>query len=784
MELCLLVWHPYHSLSSSRIGFIYTVMFHRLSLLVIRKPRLILVTWFVIWLLALPFASRISEVLSSEVDTAPGSVAASVERDIRQNFATLDGYSVYLLSKAEAQPSPTDAVAYESFLRELEDNPIIGDVTSPSEALTLPLKADNGAAVARIDLNAADFAEARELTYQLSQELPAGHHLTGGAALENELIDISEADVRRAELFGIPLSLIILIFAFGAVVAASLPLLVAMLSVTLSLALLFLIGQSWTLASYAQIIVTMLGLATGIDYALVIINRFREELRRGLDKVEATAITTRSAGRAVVSSGFTVMIALCALLIPRSQFVQSIGVGGIVVLLFSVSTSITLLPALLVLLGKNVNALSLTYLWRRFRLYRHVKKGNVTFSSHQLGKRSQAFWQRWAERVLRYPWAWAVSGVALLLVLSLPALNMNLSVAGIQNLTEDVAARQDYDLLVDMRLDSLLRSYDILIDMGEKGFYHPSSVRKISKVTRAITKLEHTQYVLSPTYAPSLPSIMLHQYYATEELARQSVVAPLVESTVAPAGRYVLIQVFPERIINNGDAQEFQQQLYHLLSEHELQGRIGGAYVRDIEWLENIYTSFPWAILVVYLATFVLLGLLFHSLLIPLKSIIVNTLTVLASFGIITLVIQEGYGGQLLGLSAPLGFIESAIPIFIFASVFGISMDYEVFLMARLFEAHQNGLSDREAVTYAIARTGSVITNAAAIMVVVFMVFLFSHLILIKTLSLGLSVAVLLDATLVRLAIVPATMLLLGRLNWWLPKPVAWLAQRLDLQHD
>lgn len=760
-------------------------MFYRLSLFVTRYPRRIIMAWLVLWLIALPFATQVSRVLSSEVGTPANSEAAWVENLLDANFASRDGHTVFLLSRADAEPSPKDSEAYAAFIAELVAKDTVLSITSADEISTIPLQSAEGHALALVQLHAADFQHARDIAAELAHQLPRGHVLTGGAALENEVLAISEHDTRRAEIFGLPISLIILIIAFGAVVAASLPVIVAMLSVVLSLALLFLIGQSWTFASYAQIIVTMLGLATGIDYALVIINRFREELRNNHSSYEAAAITTRSAGRAVLSSGFTVMIALSALLIPRSQFVQSIGLGGIIVLFFSVSISITLLPAILMLLGKHVNALSLTWIGRQIRrVFPKYRANSPRFSSKQLGKRSQMFWKRWAERVLRFPWAWAVLGMALLVIISLPALNMNLSVAGVKNLTDAVEAKKSYNLLKEMGLDSLLKSYDVVIDFGERGFYHPSSVRSISKLTRDIQKWDDVAHLLSPTYVPSIPSLLLRQYYATAELAQGSAVAPLVDLTVAGDGRHVLVQVFPSDIINGADKLAFQQKLEHLLTSHELTGHIGGTYVGEYEWQESVYSAFPIAIAFVYLATFILLALLFHSLLIPLKSIIVNTMTVLAAFGVITFVVQQGNGGQFLGIASGLGFIESAIPLFIFATVFGISMDYEVFLMARVFEAHKNGSSDRDAVIYAIARTGSVITNAAAIMVIVFVIFLFSHIVIIKTLSLGLSVAVLLDATLVRLAIVPATMLLLGKLNWWLPDSFRKVVERLDLQHD
>jgi RND superfamily putative drug exporter len=210
---------------------------------------------------------------------------------------------------------------------------------------------------------------------------------------------------------------------------------------------------------------------------------------------------------------------------------------------------------------------------------------------------------------------------------------------------------------------------------------------------------------------------------------------------------------------------------------------IGGGHVAESDWARTLYGNFPLAISLVYLATFILLGIIFRSIVIPLKAILLNTLTVAAAFGVVTAIFQFGWAATLFGLPAGLGFVDTSVPFFIFAIVFGISMDYEVFLVSRVVEGHLQGKDDNEAVVYALSATGGVITSAATIMFVVFAAFVFSEVVLIKSLSLGLSVAVLLDATLVRLVLVPAMMAIAGRWNWWLPKPLQRLVERAPLGH-
>jgi RND superfamily putative drug exporter len=215
-----------------------------------------------------------------------------------------------------------------------------------------------------------------------------------------------------------------------------------------------------------------------------------------------------------------------------------------------------------------------------------------------------------------------------------------------------------------------------------------------------------------------------------------------------------------------------------------LTARIGGDFIYEHETTKALYGQFPLALGLVYLATFIVLGLAFRSLLIPIKAIVLNTLTVGAAFGVLTLIFQYGLGATLFGLAGGLGFVDTAVPLFIFALVFGLSMDYEVFLVARIHEAHERGYDDKAAVISALTSTGGVISSAAAVMIAVFLPFVFSEVVLIKTLGLGLAVAIFLDATVVRLTLVPAVMALAGRWNWWLPKPFARLAERVNLSHD
>ncbi len=743
-------------------------MFAPLATFISHYPRFVLGAWFALTLLALPFAGRVGEVLGAQASVVPGSAAAQVETLLNSEFSGQDQRLLVLVTRSEnAEVGERNFdEAYAALAADLQDLPGVSRVQDYRNAAGLPLVApDRSYALSLLTLDGA--VDARNTLSEIDGVLESDtftFNLSGGEAVKRELETISARDARRAELFGLPLSLVVLAVAFGALVASGLPLLVAAVSVTLSYALLFAIGQVVPFAVFAQTIVTMLGLATGIDYALLMVNRFREELRRVADPRRAAAATVMTAGKAVTFSGFTVMIALGALLVPPLDFIRSIGLGAMVVLLMSVLVSVSALPALLALLGERVNAGKLT---RR-----------------QPGERSRDFWRKRALAVQRHPLYWALGGTVFLLLLSLPTLRIALADPGSEGLSPATEARQVQSALEETGVAGVLDSFAVVLDFGEQGFFEPSSVRAVSKFSRQAEEVAGLGQAYSPTTAGGLPPLLVSGYYATRETAQASPLADLVAATVSDNGRYALVRLFPAGDLSLTEVRRVEEDLKALALELDLKTTVGGSLVREREWTRTLYRNFPLAVALVYLATLILLGLAFRSLLIPIKSVLLNSLTVSAAFGVITLIFQYGVGISLFGLTEALGYVDSSTPIFVFAIVFGLSMDYEVFLVARVFEAHERGLSDKDAVAHAMSATGGVISSAGLIMIVVFSVFISSQIVLIKTLALGLTVAIFLDITLVRLALVPAVMSLAGEWNWWLPRPLKRLAERVNMQHD
>src|SRR5690606_28050214 len=369
-----------------------------------------------------------------------------------------------------------------------------------------------------------------------------------------------------------------------------------------------------------------------------------------------------TAGKAVAFSGLTVIVALSALLVPPVGFIRSIGLGAMVVLLVSVLVAVTAVPATLALLGHRVNWLRVT--------------------PREPGLRSRAFWRARALEIMRRPRFWAVAGVAVLVLLSLPALRMQVADPGARGLSEATEARRTLAALEGLGLEGLLNPFDILVDFGPETFYHPSRVRQVSLLAQELMALEGVSNLVSPFALEGIPRLFLYQYYASPETALGSEIAPLARATISQDGRFVLLRLFPDGALTPATGGSLLGQIEAQLAALGLTAHVGGVYVEGTEWTAALYDYFPLALGLVALATALLLGIAFRSVLIPLKAVVMNVLTVGAAFGVLTLVLQDGLLSRLFGLGPVLGYIDTSAPLFIFAIVFGLSMDYEVFMVA------------------------------------------------------------------------------------------------------
>ena len=739
-------------------------MFYHLGKLATRYRWLIVGFWMVAIAVSLPFAPRASEVLHSGGFVSPDVESQQAVNLLAQKLhLNLTIVQFIFTSQHYTADSP-------QFIRETQT--ALAGVRGMSEVSGIVSFTDNPRQIS-LDRHAAyvnvllkpDPDSAPKLLPELEHRLQSVPDLKtsigGGPVFYEDIQAVSERDLRRAEMLAFPFAVIALLLVFRSVVAAVLPALVGGGAVIASLALLFGLGQITTLSIFVLNITTLFGLGLGVDYSLFIVSRFREELAHGRNVEEAVAITVATAGRAVTFSGLTVSIGLLGLIFFRINMLRSVGMGGMLVVLIAVFAAITLLPAVLAIIGTRVNAfpVRLPRLWGRKQI--QPNPDGLTNTDPQYG-----FWYRLSQLVMRYPVRIFVSVLLFMIALGLPFLGVRFSAPDASILPADVPSRAAYDLLAS-RFNAR-ETTPILLAVQTKGnVLTPDNIRNLYAYVRRIEADPRVARVDSIVSAD--PRFALDQYevlYTHPQLVADPYLSAFLKTSVA--GDTTMISVISKYGMLDQHSQELVQTIRNTHPENGITVLVDGGTAGNIDYVHSLYTDFPIAVLIVSITTYIVLLLFFRSLFLPLKAILMNTLSILASYGALVVIFQNGFMHQVLGFT-PLGFVEASSPILLFCALFGLSMDYEVFLLSRIQEAYWQTGDNTKAVALGLQRSGRIITSAALIVIVVSACFATADMILVKALGLGMALAVALDATLVRGLLVPATMRLLGDWNWWLP---------------
>lgn len=733
-------------------------MFAHLANFVTRYPLQVVAFWIVLVLASVPLAAMAPGRLVANASDVKNSEAQRVIETLEREFGLSSTDRTILVS--ESGLAATDPRFLETYDR------LLGRVAAVDGVIKVnrfdapsPLKqiSDDGRITAtlldtRLE-NADPIITALRSEARAAQTPEIKFYVTGASAVTKDFLYLLEADVKRSELMALPLTGMVLLLAFGAMVAAGLPLMVGVVGISTGMAALFFLTQIGDVSSFAQSVITMLSLGAGIDYALMLVNRFREELAKGLTPKEAANITARTAGRAVAFSGLVVAIAMGAMLVPDLTFIRSMGIGGVMSITLTVLASVTLLPAILALLGERVNS-------PRRLAFRLTTSGRVS-----------PFWGRWAGAVMRRPWMYTFLAGGFLLLVAWPTTGMQVGYTGAFGLGPNVESRRGLELIRGLELGGAMDSFEILLDLGSEGFT-PENRTRWRDLERRLSAWPEVRLVVSPFLAGRL-----------EGQGSFADLVSLNSQYISQNRRHLRLTVIPKDKIH---APSIPQWYERLKAEAQAAGfanvSLGGAPIGSMEFTNALVDVMPAAIGTVFLATFVLLAVAFRSIVIPIKSILMNSLTVGSAYGIVTLVFQHGVGANLIGVPTDVGGIDSSLPLMMFAVIFGLSMDYEIFLLSRVQEAHLAGMETKEAVRYALERTAGVITSAALIMIIVFSAFIFGQVVANKMVGLGLAVAVFLDATLVRLVLVPAVMVLAGKWNWWLPEPLKRVMPKISLE--
>lgn len=545
----------------------------------------------------------------------------------------------------------------------------------------------------------------------------------GTSSINRDFQEIAEEDLQKGEIFGIPIALLVLIVVFGAIAAALLPVILSLLAIAIALGVVALVGQSFSLSFFVTNMITMMGLAVGIDYTLFIISRFREERAAGLEKVAAIKMSGKTAGRAIFFSGITVVLSLAGLLLVPSNIFRSLSIGAIIVVVISVVSALTLLPALLSLAGDRINSFRISVF------------GNVAKSE------GKGFWNTLTGWVMKYPWISLELSAGILILAAMPLLSLHIGSSGVSTLPEDLPSREGFEILRRDFSAGGTTPTQIVVDAD------PDS----DAVKKALTILE------ARLRSNPLIAAVQVETHPEEDITLISVPISASSDKETRTIERIRTEYVPDSFAST------QAKVY-----------VGGASARQLDFTNIVRTYMPIVFAFVLGLSFLLLTVVFRSLVVPAKAILMNLLSVGAAYGVLVLVIQKGFGNEIFGFQQTPQ-IESWIPIFLFAILFGLSMDYHVFLLSRIKERFDKTLNNDEAVAFGLSSTARLITGAALIMVAVFSAFAAGDLVMFQQVGFGLAVAILLDATVVRSILVPASMKLLGDRNWYLPSWLSWL---------
>ena len=586
---------------------------------------------------------------------------------------------------------------------------------------------------------------------------------TGGIAIDVVFDTRIQEDLIKAELISGPLSLIILGIVFGTLVAAILPIGVAMLTVVSAMGVTIWLSNVTDVTQYALNIITLIGIGVSVDYSLFMVNRFREELNLGRDIRTSTAMTVATAGKAVFFSGITVAIGLMGMLFFENTGLPSLGIGGTLAVSIAMVFSVIVLPAILVMLGHN------------------VFKGKIPFAFSTDNEKEDGAWARIANFVMERPWAVLIPTLVILLGAGLPFLQADFSIASRDALPPDDETRIGFELMDEKWPEDAVNAAMIVIDFDGED---PLAEENLISVHRWMVNYLGDDRVLD-AFGYALPDSSMNE---TEVLQFWQTPDEFLDNETIATREYVRTQFLSNNItymifsldgpITGEDSRSFVSDIRSERGEllDDLQMGDGGvlkvagfaAYSLDV--LDAIVESLPIAIAFILIATIVLIFIQVRSVIIPIKAIVMNILSVSASFGMLVFVFQWGYGADFLNFTPQP--IETTNPVILFCIVFGLSMDYEVLMLSRIHEEWERTGDNTLAVANGLQKTGRLITGAAAIMVVVFSAFGLSSVVILKQIGFGLALAILLDATIVRALVVPATMRLMGKANWWSPK---WL---------
>ena len=705
-------------------------MLERLASFCFNRRRYVLLAWIIALPLTFAISGAVGGTFSSQQGGGMKDSGSQRATDLlNKSFPQMAGQagersgSIVFEVPADKGGLEAKRAAVEAFLATFSKNPAIATASSPFDAQRPSISPDK-----TIGTSTVTFAKGANLE-KVGPTLPklADSLRTQGVVTEFSGQYFAKFELPPSEVFGLLAAVVILLIAFGSIIAMGLPILTALFGVGMSFAVVGLWAALINMPSFVTSISAMIGLGVGIDYVLFIITRYREELKHSSPH-DATVRAIGTAGKAVVFAGITVMISMLGMFIMGLEFVNGIALAGATPVFIIVIAALTLIPAMLGFIGHNINSFSI-----------HRKK---------VDENKESGWHRWSRLVQRRAWPFAIGGFVILAAATIPLASLRLGFTDQGNDPTSSTTRKAYDLLAKGYGPGANGKFIIAVDSaGAK------SAGTEAALVKALAATDGVASVVGPVQSDdgSAAVIFLQPSTAPQDKATTTLVHTLRDKVIPPVVAGTGVNAY-----------------------------VGGFTAGGVDFADLIGKRLPLFIGVVLLLSFFLLMAVFRSILVPLKAVIMNLLSIGAAYGVVVMVFQWGHLGSLVGVGKP-GPIEPWIPMMLFAIVFGLSMDYEVFLLSKIKEEFDHRKDSSAAVVEGLASTARVITAAAAIMVCVFLGFVLGNR-QIKLMGLGLATAVFIDATLVRIVLVPATMELLGDRNWWFPKWLDRMVPNLNIE--
>jgi uncharacterized membrane protein YdfJ with MMPL/SSD domain len=717
----------------------------RLTSFLERRRRLVLGAWIALLLVSLPFAMKQTEHLTAGGFTIPGSGSEAVDHAM----ADFDDAQRQTLSVVVARRGGDTADVRRELARvdEIVDGVPLAELT-PRALAAAERDADRSPIAIATLATGGDMNDTADLAVDLRKDLDIGSgprdgvetYLVGEQALWAGMQDLSKEDLEKAEGTGFPIVLLILLAVFGSLVAALLPLVLGVVSVMVTGAGIFFLSQATDMSVFVTNVASMIGIGVAVDYSLFILSRYREEIEAGAEPVEARRIAMRTSGVAVAFSGITVMVSLAGLLLVNSTTLRSMAYGAIMVVAVSIVAAMTFLPALMAAIGRRGYEPG-----RTAGVVAAIVRGlRRLFRRPPRAADAPGFWQSWTDRVTRRPGLTALAASSFMLVLAIPALSLATGDGALRQFPEGNETRVGAELAAKQVGHGAAAPIDVVATFDEGVATDPENRGALGRFAAAVKGDPQAAGV-----RPAVPS---------------------------GDGGSALISITPRNDAESQQARDFVHRLRDggsgagaLMTVARVD--VGGASA-SVEDFRVQVTDSLWKIALFVLAfSYVVLFFLLRSVLLPLKAVLMNLLSVGAAYGVLVAIFQWGWLDGFLGFQS-LGYINTMTPPLLLAIVFGLSMDYEVFLLSRIKERYAATGDSKLAVAQGLARSAATISSAALIMVAVFAIFAGVGVPSVKEIGVGLAVAVALDATIVRLVLVPATMEIMGDWNWWLPKPL------------